>query len=119
MMRLFYAFLASLVFGGHVPAALAADASVTISSPRDGAKFDPKTEVDVVYEVTLGPNGDHVHLYVDSVEVAILRTLKGSHSVGELAVGLHEICINVVNKAHAPIGAQACVNVIVPNWLTR
>ncbi len=111
MMRLFYyAFLALLAFGGHVQAALAADASVMISSPRDGAKISPKTEVDVVYEVTLGPNGNHAHLYVDSGEAVVLRALKGSHSVGALAAGKHEICIKVVNKAHTPIGAQTCVN---------
>jgi hypothetical protein len=112
-MRLFYSFLALLIFSGHVPAALAADASVTISSPRDGAKISPKTEVDVVYEVTLGPNGNHVHLYVDSNDAVVLRALKGSHSVGTLAAGKHEICVKVVTKAHTPIGAQACVNVSV------
>ncbi|MEO6825406.1 MAG: hypothetical protein ABI167_11915 [Nitrosospira sp.] len=111
MMRLFYAFLALLVFGGPVPAALAADASVTISSPREGAKSSPKREVDIVYEVTPGPNGNHAHLYVDGGEAVVLRALKGSQAVGPLAVGVHEICIKVVNKAHTPIGTQACVNV--------
>jgi hypothetical protein len=113
MMRLFYAFLALLIFGGPVPAALAADASVTISSPREGAKSSPKREVDIVYEVTPGPNGNHAHLYVDGGEAVVLRALKGSHAVGPLAVGVHEICIKVVNKAHTPIGTQACVNVSV------
>lgn len=137
MVRLFYAFLALLILGGHVPAALAADASVTISSPQNGARFSPEMEVDVVYDVTLGPNGNHAHLYVDSDapvlpnsvreklipemedlyvdsrEPVVLRALKGSYSVGKLPVGLHKICINVVNKAHAPVGAQACVNVTV------
>ncbi|HET7061342.1 MAG TPA: hypothetical protein VFI43_04100 [Nitrosospira sp.] len=113
MVRLFYAFLALLILGSHVPAALAADASVTISSPQNGAKFSPRTEVDVVYEATLGSNGNHVHLYVDGDEPVVLHAMKGSHSVGKLTVGLHKICINVVNKAHAPVGAQACVNVTV------
>jgi hypothetical protein len=113
MMRLFYGFLALLFFGGHVPAALAAEASVTISSPLEGARFSPRTEVDIVYEVTLGPNGNHVHLYVDSGEGVVLHALKGSYSVGALTVGIHKICINVVNKSHTPIGAQACVEVSV------
>ena len=113
-MRLFYAFLVLLVFGGHVPAALAADASVTISSPREGAKSSPKKEVDIVYEVTPGPNGNHAHLYVDnSGEAVVLRALKGSQAVGPLSVGAHEICIKVVNKAHTPIGVQTCVKVNV------
>jgi hypothetical protein len=113
MMRIFYALAALIVLGCHVPAALAAGASVTISSPRDGAKFRPWTEVDIVYEATLGPNGNHVHLYVDSGKAVLLHALKGSHSVGTLVEGAHKICINVVNKEHTPIGAQACVNVSV------
>ena len=112
-MRLFYAFLALLIFGGHVPATLAADASVTISSARDGAQSSPKREVDVVYEVTLGPNGNHAHLYVDGGEAVVLRALKGSHAVGPLAAGKHEICIQVVHKAHPPIGTQACIPIRV------
>lgn len=112
-MRIFYALTGLMVLGCHVPAALAAGASVTISSPHDGAKFRPWTEIDVVYEVTLGPNGNHVHLYVDSGKAVVLRALKGSYHVGTLVEGAHKICINVVNEAHTPIGAQACVNVSV------
>ena len=113
-MRLFYVFLALLAFGNHVPAALAAtDASVTISSPHDGDKISPKTEVKVAYEIMLGSNGNHAHLYVDNGEAVILRASKGSHTLGTLAPGKHEICVKVVNKAHTPIGAQACVNVNV------
>jgi hypothetical protein len=113
MMRIFYALAALIVLGCHVPVALAAGASVTISSPLDGAKFRPRTEIDVVYEATLGPNGNHVHLYVDSGKAVVLQELKGSYRVGTLVEGAHEICINVVNKAHTPIGAQACVTVSV------
>lgn len=112
-MRIFYALAALLVFSSYVPAVLAADASVTISSPHNGAKISPKTEINVVYEVALGSNGNHAHLYVDNGEAAILRATKGSHSVGTLAPGKHEICVKIVNKAHTPIGAQACVNVNV------
>jgi hypothetical protein len=113
MMRIFYVLAGLIVLSCHVPAALATDASVTISSPRDGAKFRPTTEVDVAYEATLGPNGNHVHLYVDNGKAVVLHELKGSHAVGTLVEGAHKICINVVNKAHTPIGEQACVNISV------
>jgi hypothetical protein len=113
MMRIFYALAALIVLGCHVPAALAADASVTISSPHNGAKFRPWTEVDIVYEATLGPNGDHVHLYVDSGKAVVLSALKGSYPAGTLVEGAHKICINVVDKSHTPLGAQDCVNVNV------
>lgn len=112
-MRVFYAMAASLVFSCYVPVALAADASVAISSPQDGAKFSPKTDIEIVYDVALGEKGDHTHLYVDNNEAVTLRGLKGTHELGTLSPGKHEICIKVVNKAHTPIGAQQCVNVTV------
>lgn len=95
------------------PACLAAEGSVTIDSPKDGARLDAMELNKIVYEVVPGPNGDHVHLYVDDKEVAILRQLKGSHTLASLAPGRHAICIKVVNKAHTPIGLQRCVNVVV------
>ena len=82
---------------------LAADASVTISSPADGAK--------VSYEVVPGPKGDHVHLYVDGGEASILRQLKGTTSVDTLTAGPHTLCIKIVDKAHTPIGVEKCIKV--------
>lgn len=110
-MRMSYVFAASLVLGCYVTVSLAADASVVISSPANGAKFNPKTPIDVDYEVSMGEKGDHTHLYVDKSEAVTLRGLKGSHSLGALSPGQHEICIKVVNKAHTPIGAQQCIKV--------
>ena len=81
---------ASIVLGCYVPVALAADASVTISSPQEGAKISPK-EVNVTYEIVLGPNSNHAHLYVDNGEPVIIRALKGSHTVGTLAPGKHSM----------------------------
>ena len=112
-MRTAYVFAASLVLGGYVPVSLAADASVVISSPANGAKFDPKTPVKLGYEVSMGEKGDHTHLYVDKSEAVTLRGLKGTHSLGALSPGQHEICVKVVNEAHTPIGAQQCVKVSV------
>lgn len=112
-MRIPYILAASLVFSCYVPGALAADASVAISSPTDGAKISSKGDVNVNYDVTLGDKGDHTHLYLDSDEAVTLRGLKGTHSLGKLSSGQHEICIKVVNKAHTPIGAQKCINVSV------
>ena len=88
-------------------------ASVAISSPPDGAKISPKGDVNVDYEVSLGKKGDHTHLYLDSNEAVTLRGLKGTHALGTLSPGQHEICIKVVNKAHTPIGAQKCINVSI------
>ena len=92
---------------------LAQNASVKITSPADGTKLDAMAENKVVYEVVPGPQGDHVHLYVDNKEAAILRQLKGSHALATLSPGQHDICVKVVNKGHTPIGLEQCVKVTV------
>ncbi|MEZ5607072.1 MAG: hypothetical protein R3E52_08055 [Burkholderiaceae bacterium] len=107
--------LVALMSGAFLlaPAAMAAEGSVTIESPKDGAKLDAMAQNKLVYSVVPGPNGDHVHVYVDGKEVGILRQLKGSYTLETLAGGKHDICIKVVNKAHTPIGLQQCVKVQV------
>ena len=102
-----------LAFGCYVPLALAGDASVTISSPADGAKLGRTAQTRIDYEVMPGPKGDHVHLYVDGKEAAVLRQLKGSHALEPPAPGKHEICIRIVSKGHTPIGVQQCIKVSV------
>lgn len=94
-------------------ASLAQEASVKITAPADGAKLDAMAQNTVVYEVMPGPKGDHTHLYVDNKEVAVLRQLKGSHTLANLSPGTHDICIKVVNKGHTPIGVEQCVKVSV------
>ncbi len=91
----------------------AAEPSVTISAPADGAKLDAMEQNKIVYDVVPGPKGDHTHLYVDGKEVAILRKLQGSHTLASLTPGQHAICIKVVNKAHTPIGVEKCIDVTV------
>ena len=92
---------------------LAENASVKITSPVDGAKLDAMIQNKVVYEVMPGPKGDHVHLYVDNKEAAILRQLKGSYALETLSPGKHDICVKVVNKGHTPIGVEQCIKVTV------
>lgn len=93
--------------------AFAADPSVTITSPTDGAKLDVMAQAKLVYTVVPGPKGDHTHLYIDGKEVAIVRELKGTRTLETMTPGDHEICIKVVNKAHTPIGVQQCIKVTV------
>lgn len=92
---------------------LAENASVKITSPADGSKLDVMAQNKLVYEVMPGPQGDHVHLYVDNKEAAILRQLKGSYALATLSPGQHDICVKVVNKSHTPIGVEQCVKVTV------
>lgn len=95
---------------GLAGAALAQDASVTISSPANGGKVGTSA-VKVAYSVVPGPKGDHVHLYVDGDEVAVLRQLKGSYTIDSLKAGNHDLCIKIVDKSHTPIGVEKCVKV--------
>lgn len=103
------ALVAALVL--HASAATAADGSVTITSPADGATLDAMDENVLAYEVVPGPRGDHVHVYVDDAEVGILRQLTGSYTLPALEAGEREICIRVVNRAHTPVGVDGCVTV--------
>ena len=108
-MRIVNSLALLLAFACYVPVVLAADAKVVISSPAEGAKISPTSKIEVVFEATPGPNGDHLHLYVDDGKAVVLRALKGSHTLQPLAPGKHGICARLVNKEHAEVGAQACV----------
>lgn len=89
------------------------EAYARIKFPPDGAKLDAMAQNRIDYEVNPGPRGDHIHLYVDNHETAILRKLAGSHVLDAMAPGPHTLCIKVVNKAHVPIGVEQCVKVTV------
>ena len=91
--------------------AYAQDASVTISSPADGAKVAAGAPVEVTYAVVPGPKGDHVHLYIDNGEASVIRQLNGMTKTAALSAGAHTICIKVVDKGHAPIGVEKCIKV--------
>ena len=90
-----------------------ATAAVEIFAPKDGTVVSPSEPVTLNYDVKPGPSGDHVHVYVDGREVAIVRQLKGRYEVGRLSPGRHELAIKVVNRAHVPIGVESSVNVTV------
>jgi len=93
--------------------AMAAESKIDISSPLDGAKLDAMEQTKLVYNIIPGGDGDHIHVYVDGKETALLRQLKGSHTLESLTPGNREICIKVVNKNHTPIGVNRCIKVTV------
>lgn len=99
-----------LAFGAAVRAE---EGSVTISAPLEGTKLDAMESHTMQYMVVPGPRGDHVHLYVDGDETAVIRQLEGSYPLPSLASGKHEFCIKVVNRGHVPIGVERCVHVTV------
>jgi len=102
-----------ILAGFSAPLAMAAESKIEIISPVEGAKLDAMDQNKMVYDVTLGPGGDHIHIYIDGSEVALIREMKGSYTLETLAPGNHEICIKIVNKNHTPIGVGKCVKVTV------
>lgn len=94
-------------------AANAQPGSVRILSPANGARLDAFDQNHIAYEVVPGPNADHVHLYVDGKETAILRKLEGNYALQSLSPGPHDLCVKVVNKAHVPTGVEKCIKVHV------
>lgn len=91
--------------------AWAADGSITINSPSNGAMVSVNSKLPVIYEATLGANGDHLHLYVDGNRVDVLRQIKGNTELDALPAGKHHICLTVNMKSHAPTGVEKCVDV--------
>lgn len=92
-------------------AAFAADGSVTITSPADGAMISAGAKTKLVYEAVAGPGGDHLHLNVDGKRMDVLRQLKGSAEVDPLSPGKHQICLVINTKAHVPVSAEKCITV--------
>lgn len=100
----------TLAYTGVAPPP-AAGGKITITPPADNAMVSPMAKVSVNYEAMLGPNGDHLHLYVDGKRVDVLRQLKGSAELGALPPGKHKVCLTENTKSHAATGVEACINV--------
>ncbi len=94
-------------------AVAAADPSVRITSPADGARVDRVELIELDFEADPGPKGNHVHIYADGKEVGIVRHLEGRFTFGEMMPGPHTLCVRLVDKAHLPVGVERCIKVRV------
>jgi hypothetical protein len=88
-------------------AASAQDAAVTILSPVDGAKLDAKAQNKITYDVVPGPKGDHVHVYVDEGQVALVRQLKGSYTFESLAPGAANSASRWSTRTTPPLASRS------------
>ncbi len=95
------------------PVCLAAEGSVIIVSPKDGVTLNAKNQNKLVYDAVPGPDGDHLHVYVDGKQIGETRQLKGGFMINDmnLPLGMHKICLEMANVAHILTGPQGCVNV--------
>jgi hypothetical protein len=90
--------------------ALADAASVAILSPANNATVSKDSNAELSYEATPGPDGDHLHLYLDGKRIDVLHPMKGKADLGMLDPGKHHVCLTVNTKGHAPTGAEACID---------
>lgn len=102
--------LLAMLFGAHP--AMAANGTVTISSPADGAMVAAGAKIKLSYMTDTGHDGNHLHLNVDGKRMDVIRQLKGTIEVDGLTPGKHRLCLVVNTKGHTPTGPEACVNVI-------
>ncbi len=109
MMRTLKPLALLLVLNLYIPSGMTAAAEISISNPVGGTVFRPGSKIEVSFEATPGPTGDHVHLYLDDRKPVVIQQLKGSHTLDSVAAGKHGLCARIVDKEHAEIGVQDCV----------
>jgi len=113
IISLFFSFalvaLASPVF--------AADSgSITITSPTNGEVLPSDSGNKLAFNVHLGPNGNHVHIYVDDQNPIVFRDVSHcpcSIDLPVLTSGKHTIVVKEATSSHAMTGVQASVTATV------
>lgn len=102
---------ASVALAGLSAGAYAAEGSVTIESPKDGADVGANMGVKVEFKVQHTANGNHLHFYEDNGDPIIVRKWSGSETLPPLSPGKHEICIKEATVDHVLTGLQKCISV--------
>lgn len=108
IIALLLASLAAMAFSAR---AYSADASIMISSPKDGATISSQKQDKVVFNVHPSPDGNHLHFYIDKGRPTIVRMWKGSFTLPMLSPGKHEICIREAMVNHILTGLHKCISV--------
>ena len=83
----------------------AADGSITITSPADGAVLQNAMGNKVDFDVHLNTKGNHVHIYVDRCPCSV--------DLPDLTPGKHTIAVKEATSSHALTGIQSIVTVTV------
>lgn len=90
--------------------------SITISSPANGAMLLSGSGNKLEFNVHLGPNGNHVHIYVDDQRPIIDRDIgycPCSINFPDLSPGKHTIAVKEATVSHALTGVEDSVTVTV------
>ncbi len=99
-----------------VPQLAFAAGSITILSPKEGAALSSGSGDKLEYNVTLGPNGNHLHVYVDNQDPIVDRNVSGcpcSIDLPDLSPGKHVIFVKEATASHVLTGLQSKVDFTV------
>lgn len=94
----------------------AANASITITSPADGAVLQSAMGNKLDFNVQLSPKGNHVHIYVDDQKPIVFRDVGRcpcNVDLPQLTPGKHTIAVKEATSSHALTGVQGTVTVTV------
>lgn len=95
-----------------LPRIVLASGSVTILAPKDHAALNGGDGIELKYNVDLGANGNHLHVYVDNRRPIIDRNVSGcpcTLRLPSLGPGTHTVAVKVATVHHHLTGAQSSV----------
>ena len=96
-----------------IPQLALAAGSITILSPKEGATLPSGSGDKLEYNVTLGPDGNHLHVYVDNQDPIVDRNVSGcpcSIDLPDLSPGKHVIFVKEATAGHVLTGLQTKVS---------
>lgn len=103
--------LPALLLACGTAMAAAPQGSVTILEPADGAVVSISEPVTIKWQAVWGPDGNHLHIYMDYRMMDIERAADGSDTIRILLRGKHQICLAIETSWHFPTGVRKCIEV--------
>lgn len=101
----------AIAIGFSIGTSYAADAgSISIITPSDGAVVQGNTISKLIYRVKLGPQGNHLHVYVDDQKPIVDREVTGcpcAVDLPPLSPGKHIIIVKEARADHSLTGLQS------------
>ena len=85
-------------------------AVVIITSPADGSTIKAMARTKLKYRVS-GADGIHAQLNIDGKKSVFMRKPIGTQKVAKLSAGVHELCVQAIDKNHKDVGVANCVTV--------
>ncbi|WP_353433023.1 hypothetical protein [Polynucleobacter sp. MWH-UH23A] len=83
---------------------------ITILSPKNDAIVNARSVVKLSYKVALGPEGNHLHVYVDDQKPIVDRNVSGcpcTVDLPALSPGMHVVVVKEARADHSLTGVEA------------